>query len=174
MARLCAFAEQTSLPPLTHRGWKPLPPKSGRRQGWSAAQSASEPLPSWDDSSDPQAFHHNPAQRPGPPLHYQWRDYAPLQSRPPCLRSPIAAGSRPNPNPAGTEDRDGLRRKAHRSLYLPGMTAATRKLSTTTAPKGLAPLSTINGATMRLCRADLPASAHSSRPYPRSQQPVRA
>jgi hypothetical protein len=66
-------------------------PGRRRRQGWSTAQSASEPLPSWDDSSDPQAFHHNPAQRPGPPLHYQWSDYAPLQSRPPCLRSLIAA-----------------------------------------------------------------------------------
>ena len=53
-----------------------------------------EPLPSLDDKSDPRAFHHNPAQRPGLPLHYQCRDYAPLQSRPPCLCSLIAAGSR--------------------------------------------------------------------------------
>ena len=43
-----------------------------------------EPLPSSDARSDPQAFHHNPARRPGLALHYQWRDYAPLQSRPPC------------------------------------------------------------------------------------------
>jgi hypothetical protein len=40
-----------------------------------------EPLPSLDDRSDPQAFHHNSAQRPGLGLHYQCRDYAPLQSR---------------------------------------------------------------------------------------------
>ena len=84
--------------------------------------------------------------------------------------------------------------KRIRSLYLPWMTGVTRKLSTTTTPKGLASLSAINGATMRLCRTDLPASAHSSRleaaptafllteprarregrPYPRSQQVVRA
>ena len=28
MMRLCAFAEQTSLPLLPHRGWKPLPQRS--------------------------------------------------------------------------------------------------------------------------------------------------
>ena len=50
--------------------------------------------------------------------------------------------------------------KRIRSLYLPWMTAVTPKLSTTTPPKGLASLSTINGVTMRLCRADLPASPH--------------
>jgi hypothetical protein len=35
--------------------------KTGRRrgQGWSAAQSASEPRPSLDDRSEPQAFHHH-------------------------------------------------------------------------------------------------------------------
>ena len=53
--------------------------------------------------------------------------------------------------------------KRIRSLYLPWMTGVTPKLSTTTPPKGLASLSAINAATMRLCRADLPASAHSSR-----------
>ena len=84
--------------------------------------------------------------------------------------------------------------KRIRSLYLPWMTGVTPKLSTTTPPRGLASLSTINAATMRLCRADLSASAHSSRleaaptalllteppargegrPCPRSQQVVRA
>ena len=53
-----------------------------------------EPLPSLDDRSDPQAFHHNPAQRRGLALHYQCRDYAPLQSRPPCHCSLIAAALR--------------------------------------------------------------------------------
>ena len=53
--------------------------------------------------------------------------------------------------------------KRIRSLYLPWMTGLPHKLSTTTPPKGMASLSTINAATMRLCRADLPASAHSSR-----------
>jgi len=84
--------------------------------------------------------------------------------------------------------------KRIRSLYLPWMTGVTPKLSTITPPKGLASLFTINAATMRLCRADLPATAHSSRleaaptafvlteptarregrPDPRSQQVVRA
>ena len=48
--------------------------------------------------------------------------------------------------------------KSIRSLYLPRMRGVTPKLSTTSPPEGLASLSTINGATMRLCRADLPAS----------------
>ena len=84
--------------------------------------------------------------------------------------------------------------KRIRSLYLPWITGVTPKLSTTSPPKGLASLSTINAATMRLCRADLPAAAHPSRlkaaprafllteprarregrPDPRSQQVVRA
>ena len=50
--------------------------------------------------------------------------------------------------------------KRIRSLYLPWMTGVTPKLSTTTPPKGLASVSTINAATMRLCRADHPASRH--------------
>ncbi len=53
--------------------------------------------------------------------------------------------------------------KRIRSLYLPSMTGVTPKLSTTIPPKGLASLFTINAATMRLCRADLPAAAHPSR-----------
>jgi hypothetical protein len=46
------------------------------------------------------------------------------------------------------------------SLYLPWMTGVTLEPSTTNPPEGLALLSTINAATMRLCRADLPATAH--------------
>jgi hypothetical protein len=53
--------------------------------------------------------------------------------------------------------------KRIRSLYLPWMTVVAPKLSTAAPAKGLASLSTINAATMRLCRADLPASVHSSR-----------
>jgi hypothetical protein len=91
--------------------------------------------------------------------------------------TPLAAGSRSHPKPAGSAGRDGLPpqflrdrgAKRIRSLYLPRMTGVTPKLSTTALPKGLASLSTINAATMRLCRADLPASHH-----PRSQQVVRA
>jgi hypothetical protein len=84
--------------------------------------------------------------------------------------------------------------KRIRSLYLPWMTEVTPKLSTTTPPKGLVSLSASNGVTMRLCRADLPATAHLSRlqvaptaflvteptarregrPNPRSQPVVRA
>ena len=52
--------------------------------------------------------------------------------------------------------------KRVRSLYLPWITGVTSELSTKALPKGLASLSTINAATMRLCRADLPASVHSS------------
>ena len=50
--------------------------------------------------------------------------------------------------------------KRIRSLYLPGMTGLPSKLSTTTPPAGLASLSTIDAATMRLCRVDLPATNH--------------
>jgi len=56
--------------------------------------------------------------------------------------------------------------KRIRSLYLPWMTGVTPKLSTTAPPKALAPLSTINAATMRLCRADLPAPDHRGWPVP--------
>jgi len=52
------------------------------------------------------------------------------------------------------------------SLYLPWMTGVTPKLSTTAPLKALASLSTINAATMRLCRADLPAPYHRSWPVP--------
>ena len=68
-------------------------PGAGGRDGL-RCKAHPEPLPSLDHRSDPQAFHHIPAQRPGLTLHYQCRDYAPLQSRPPGLSSLIAAGSR--------------------------------------------------------------------------------
>ena len=42
--------------------------------------------------------------------------------------------------------------KRIRSLYLPWMTGLPPNLSTTTQPKGVASLSTINAATMGLCR----------------------
>jgi len=42
--------------------------------------------------------------------------------------------------------------KRIRSLYFSWMTGVTPKLSTRIPPKGLASLSTINAATMRLCR----------------------
>jgi len=48
--------------------------------------------------------------------------------------------------------------KRIRSLYLPSPTESPSALSTTTPPKGPTPFSTINGATMRLCRADRPAA----------------
>jgi len=64
---------------------------------------------------------------------------------------------------AGAGGRGACGAKRIRSLYLPWLTEVTPKLSTTTPPEGLASLSTVNGATMRLCRADLPASAHSLR-----------
>jgi hypothetical protein len=69
----------------------------------------------------------------------------------------------------------GCGAKRIRSLCLPWMTGVIPKLSPTNPPKGLASLSTINGATMRLCRADLPASAHSSRlPFGAAQCPEPA
>jgi hypothetical protein len=62
--------------------------------------------------------------------------------------------------------------KRIRSIYLLWMTGVTPKLSTTTPPRGLVSLFTINGATMRLCRADFPASAHSHRGWkPLPQRP---
>jgi hypothetical protein len=56
--------------------------------------------------------------------------------------------------------------KRIRSLYLPWMPGVTPKLSTTTPPKGLASLSTINDATTpwRGAFADLPASGGADRP----------
>jgi len=67
-------------------------PGAGSRDGL-RRKAHPEPLPPWDDRNDPQAFRHNSAQSPGLVLHYQWRDYAPLRSRPPCYPSLIAAGS---------------------------------------------------------------------------------
>jgi hypothetical protein len=91
----------------------PLPkPDAGGRDGL-RRKAHLEPLPSLDDRSDPQAFHHNPAQRPGLALHYQCRDYASLQRRPPCP-SPLVApglprdrsrGSRSHSVPAHRPDR---------------------------------------------------------------------
>ena len=70
-------------------------------------------------------------------------------------------------NPASTRAAAGAKKicgaKRMRSLYLPEMTGVTPKLSTTTSPKGLASLSTINAATMRLCRADHPCLVPSHR-----------
>jgi hypothetical protein len=69
----------------------------------------------------------------------------------------------------------GLRRKAHRSLHPPWMTGITPKLSTTTPSEDPASLSTINAATMRLCRlARLRRGRPPCRsPFP-SQQVTRA
>jgi hypothetical protein len=55
--------------------------------------------------------------------------------------------------------------KRIRSLYLPLVSERLPRLSTTSPPEGPAVLFTINAATMRLwyARADLPATAHSSR-----------
>jgi len=62
--------------------------------------------------------------------------------------------------PGSTGARDGLRRKAHpEPLPSSDDRVPPPKLSTTAPPKGLASLSAINAATMRLCRADLPATA---------------
>ena len=52
----------------------------------------------------------------------------------------------------------GLRRKAHRSLYIPSPTGRPFGLSTKPTQQSPTSVSTINGATMRLCRADLPAA----------------
>jgi hypothetical protein len=48
--------------------------------------------------------------------------------------------------------------KRIRSLYLPLGGEKLPGLSTTSPPRGLASVFTINAATMRLCRADLPAA----------------
>jgi len=57
-----------------------------QRQGGLRRKAHPEPLPSFADWKAPRAFHHNPDERHGLPRHYQCCDYAPLQSRPPCLR----------------------------------------------------------------------------------------
>jgi hypothetical protein len=76
---------------------------------------------------------------------------------PQYARNPVAKWSRWSCYRALTE-RGGVRAgmvcgaKRIRSLYLPWMIEVTPRLSTTTPPRGLASFSTINGATMRLCR----------------------
>ena len=91
-------------PPAATAGMTVLPAahKTGRRrrQGGLRRKAHPEPLPSVDDSSGPRAFHHSPAQRPGLALHYQCRDYASLQSRPPCLCLLVATGSRSHSAPS--------------------------------------------------------------------------
>jgi hypothetical protein len=132
-------------------GFKPLPHTTGwrRRQGGLRRKAHPEPLPSFADRKASRAFHHHPDGRPGLPLHYQCRDYAPLQSRPPC-----------HTPPAGVGGRVVCGAKRIRSLYLPSPTERPPGLSTTTPTGGPASLSTINAATMRLCRADLPVTHH--------------
>ena len=56
--------------------------------------------------------------------------------------------------------------KRIRSLYLPWMTGVTAKLSPSDPPKGLASLSTIDAATMRLCRVEHPCLAPSEQSLP--------
>jgi hypothetical protein len=94
--------QEKSIRPSPHyardavRGWtplprensaspcKPLPPKTGRhrRQGGLRRKAHPEPLPFFGQRKASRAFHHIPARGPGLFLHYQCRDYAPLQSRP--------------------------------------------------------------------------------------------
>jgi hypothetical protein len=67
--------------------------------------------------------------------------------------------------------------KRIRSIYFPLPAERPLGLSTRTPPRGPASLSTINAATMRLCRVDYPASCHpitEGHPYRRSQQVIRA
>ena len=82
----------------------------------------------------------------------------PCRGEPPALARSIAAGSRSHSKPAGAGGRDGLRRKAHRSLYLPWLAGRPPGLSTITPPQGRASLDTINAATMRPCGVDHPAA----------------
>ena len=158
MPRLCVFAEETSLPRPTNRGWKPLPQERWHRgAGWSPKQSASEPLPSFAHRKAPQAFHQDPAARPGLALHYQWCDYASLQSRSPCHDPPIAAGSRSHKS-AGTGGAGrSPKQSASEPLPTPRSSAKPPELWTTTPHEGQASPYTINPATMRLCGGDLPA-----------------
>jgi len=58
-----------------------------RRQGGLRRKAHPEPLASFADRKASRAFHENPAERPGLALHYQCRDYAPLQSRPSLPRA---------------------------------------------------------------------------------------
>jgi hypothetical protein len=83
--------------------------------------------------------------RQGLSLHYQWRDYAPLQSRPPChetsnrgckplpQRKNLLRWAVPTLHPgetAGTEGRGVCGAKRIRSLYLPSLTGRPPELCT--------------------------------------------
>jgi hypothetical protein len=103
MARLCAFADLPAsdgpdLPAEAHsiatgsRSHQ-KPARTGEAGG-SARQSASEPLPFSVYRKASRTFRPNPDRRPGLPLHYRWRDYAPLPTCPPrtgqtSLQKPI-------------------------------------------------------------------------------------
>jgi hypothetical protein len=95
-----------------NRGWKPLPQGSSphkagrrRRQGDLRDTAHPEPLPSSDDRCGLPGFPPPPAPRPGLPLRYQWRDYAPCRGDPPATVHSIAAGSRSHRRPARGADR---------------------------------------------------------------------
>ena len=74
------------------------------------------------------------------------------------IRMSSSANVVPCTRGAGAGGRDGLRRKAHRSLYLPWLAGRPPGLSTITPPQGRASLDTINAATMRPCGVDHPAA----------------
>ena len=69
-------------------------PNMGRRRGQGGLRRKAHPehLPSVADGKVPGLSTTTPPESPDLALHYQWRDYAPLQSRPPCR--PGVLGSR--------------------------------------------------------------------------------
>jgi hypothetical protein len=98
--------------------------------------------------------------RPSRPLLLSGRSCLP---QPDPLRSeaaPTANRLAPEAGWSAPAVPSGQGRKAHRSHYCPSPTERPLGLSTRAPPKGLASLSTINGATMRVCKADRPASRH--------------
>src|SRR5512139_1897230 len=145
------------------RGWKPLPHKPGwsRRQGGLRRKahrslylpSPIERLPRLSAEIRPEAWPLSPLSRarsrPG---------VTPLQSRPPCHTPPIRGWKplprenstspwKPLPHKPGWSHRQGgLRRKAHRSLYLPSPREKAPQAFRRNPPGGLAAVSTIEGA----------------------------
>jgi hypothetical protein len=81
-----------------------------------------ELLPSFGQSKAPRAFHHIPARGPSLFIHYQWRDYTFLQSRPSLPPAPADRGVR------GSPSYRGLRRNAPMSSRRRVMTLSGRLL----------------------------------------------
>ena len=136
------------------------------RQGRLRDTAHLEPLPSPRRTKNLPNFEDPAARRPGLTLYYQCCDYATVPRRHPCRAPPNrgwlvpgpSRGSRSHMVLLGAAGGGVCGAKRIRSIYFPRPTGRPPDLSTTTPLTTPASLSTINAATMRLCRADLPAT----------------